>query len=84
MTQIDKIKIRLLSFPKDFTWNELTKLLGNLGFKEFNKGKTSGSRVSFIHARYRTIILHKPHNPPILRSYQIKQIIEQLQDEGLL
>ncbi|CZG21898.1 TPA: type II toxin-antitoxin system HicA family toxin [Legionella pneumophila] len=84
MTQIDKIKNRLLSFPKDFTWNELTKLLGNLGFKECNKGKTSGSRVSFIHDRYRMISLHKPHNPSILRSYQVKQIIEQLQDEGLL
>lgn len=84
MTKIDKLKIRLLGVPTDFTWDELTKLLASMGYREFQKGKTSGSRVSFIHNTYSMINLHKPHNPPVLRKYQVKQIIQQLQDEGLL
>jgi len=47
-----------------------------------NSGKTSGSRVRFIHSNYSDIILHKPHPNPELKSYQLKQIIIQLNKEG--
>lgn len=70
--------------PKDFSWGELTKLLGECGYKETNAGKTSGSRIKFIHAKFEPICLHKPHPKPELKAYQIKQIIEALQNKGLL
>jgi predicted RNA binding protein YcfA (HicA-like mRNA interferase family) len=84
MTKINKLQKRFLSNPKDFKWDELNVLLNGFGYKEYNSGKTSGSRVRFVHSEYGDIIMHKPHPRPELKSYQIKQIIEQLKKEGLL
>lgn len=78
MGQIDKLIKRLLSNPKDFTWAELKKLLNALGYRETNAGKTSGSRVRFLHEEHAPIILHKPHPKPTLKGYQIRLIIEAL------
>lgn len=84
MTKIDKLKQRFLSYPKDFTWSELVVLLKNFGYSQYNAGKTSGSRVRFIHTQCGDIMMHKPHPRPDLKVYQIKQIIEQLKKQGLL
>lgn len=58
MTKKEKLKDRLLSYPSDFTWDELKKLLLSFGYKESNAGKTSGSRVRFISDIYSPILLH--------------------------
>lgn len=84
MTKIDKLQKRFLSNLKNFKWDELAVLLQGFGYKEYSAGKTSGSRVRFIHPDYGDIMMHKPHPRPELKSYQIKQIIEQLKKEGLL
>lgn len=84
MTQVDKLKERLLSCPKDFTWDELKKILNSFGYEESNKGKTSGSRVCFISKVHPMINLHKPHPKPIMKTYQLKQVIQHLQKERLL
>jgi predicted RNA binding protein YcfA (HicA-like mRNA interferase family) len=84
MTRKDKLIKRLLSKPKDFTWNELTSLLAGLGFEEVKTGKTSGSRRRFINANSMVITLHKPHPHNTLKQYQLEQIIETLKQEGLL
>lgn len=84
MTKFEKLKTRFLSMPKDFSWDELTKLLGECGYKETNAGKTSGSRIKFIHAHFEPICLHKPHPKPELKAYQVKQIVETLKNKGLL
>lgn len=84
MGQLDKLKVRFQSKPKDFTWDELLKLLTSLGYKESQMGKTSGSRVRFLHDRFAPIILHKPHPSSILKAYQIKQIIAELSNRGQL
>ncbi len=85
MGQKDKLIKRLKAHPKDFTFDELESLLGYLSFVKDNKGKTSGSRVLFkndvIHTR---IMLHKPPTGNVLRSYQITQITEILEQEGLI
>ena len=79
-----KLIERLLLKPKDFTWSELITVLNGFGYEEIHIGKTGGSRVRFIHDRYPTIILHKPHPRPILKGYQLKDILALLQQEGLL
>lgn len=62
MSKLDKAKERLRSKPKDYTYTEAKYLLGKLGFKEFTKGKTSGSRVRFYReSDGRVIDIHKPH-----------------------
>ena len=79
MAKIDKLRKKFLSKPKDFSWSELKILLNGWGYSEYNAGKTSGSRVRFIHKNHKDIMLHKPHPSSVLKSYLIRQIIEQLQ-----
>jgi predicted RNA binding protein YcfA (HicA-like mRNA interferase family) len=84
MSKTEKLIFRLLSIPKDFTWEELTKLLGLFGFVELKKGKTGGSRRKFADEKKNVIILHKPHPGNIVKEYAIRQIITQLKDKGYI
>lgn len=85
MSSKDKLITKFRSKPKDFTWDELTRLLNNLNFKEISQGKTGGSRRKFCHQETGVIInLHKPHPSPIIKSYLIEQIIKKLEEEGLI
>ena len=52
MSKLDKAINRLKAAPKDYTYSEAKQLLGQLGFEESTKGKTSGSRVKFSWGRY--------------------------------
>jgi hypothetical protein len=85
MGQKDKLIEKLKSNPKDFTFEEAESLLGYFSYYRNNKGRTSGSRVMFESDEHKSkIILHKPHPRKELLSYQIKQLIEHLKQEGLL
>ncbi|MBQ7076709.1 MAG: type II toxin-antitoxin system HicA family toxin [Lachnospiraceae bacterium] len=85
MSQKDKLEQRFKSIPKDFTFEELETLLNEYGYYLSNKGKTSGSRICFTCDKSDTkIMLHKPHNRKVLLEYQIKQVKNQLEQEGLL
>lgn len=83
MSKKEKLIARLLSYPKDFHYNEAKTLLVSLGFTEKNKGKTSGSRVEFVKGED-TLLLHKPHPSGELKSYQVKQLIEILKELKLI
>jgi len=80
MSKIDKLKKRLLTYPKDFSYNELKTLLLSLGYIEI---QGAGSRVYFSKTNHK-IKLHKPHPGNILKSYQLDFIIEELITKGLL
>lgn len=85
MSQKDKLIKKLKSNPKDFTFDDAETLLGYLNYHRSNKGKTSGSRVMFTSDEYQSkILLHKPHPRKELLDYQVKQLIEQLEQEDLL
>lgn len=84
MTKHDKLTHKFLSKPKDFTWQELMKVLNGFGYKQTSAGKTGGSRVRFIHTKYPPITLHKPHPSPVLKRYQIEDIVKLLKEEQLL
>jgi hypothetical protein len=84
MTKREKALERLLGKPKDFTWDELLKVLTGFDYKQDNGGKTSGSRVRFIHTEYAPISLHKPHPKPVLKRYQIEDVINLLKQEKLI
>ena len=76
MSKVDKLINRLKQKPKDFTYDEAKKLLENFGFYEQNKGKTSGSRVSFINDELNEKIdLHKPHPKNVCYKKFIRKII---------
>lgn len=84
MGKKDKLIKRLKSKPKDFTFEEAETMLNYLEYERYDKGKTSGSRVIFKSNEHPSIMLHKPHPNNELKLYQIKQLIETLEQEGLL
>jgi hypothetical protein len=85
MSKEEKLIIKFLQKPKDFTYDELKKMLNGFGYIEDQNGKTSGSRVAFIHDKTKHIIrLHKPHPGNELKMYQIDLIRKELEEKGIL
>lgn len=84
MSKKEKLVARLLTKPKDFTFDELSALLAYFGFAQVSSGKSSGSRVAFSDGGNDYIRLHKPHPRNILKAYQIEDLITALQERGLL
>ena len=85
MSKTDKLIQRLLSRPRDFTYDELVKVFNHFGYDEIKKGKTAGSRRAFVSEVTKHIIsLHKPHPGNILKMYIIDYVIGALKDQGLL
>lgn len=84
MGKKEKLIQRLKTKPKDFTFDEAETLLRFLSYSKSNKGKTSGSRVSFTSENHASILLHKPHPGNELKSYQVQQLIETLEQENLI
>jgi len=86
MGRKDKLLLRFLSQPKDFTFNELVKLLNSLDFYEVSTGKTSGSRVRFQNENYplNVIKFHKPHPNNIIKKYVLDNIKANLEECNLL
>ena len=73
------------SIPKDYTYSEAKVLLAQIGFKEYNKGKTSGSRVKFYREEDKKIILlHKPHPGDIMRVGAVRDLLKYLEEIGEL
>lgn len=60
-------------------WPEVESLLRALGA---TKRQGSGSRIKFDYAGHK-LALHVPHNPDILKEYQIKLINEFLDKIGV-
>ncbi|KLU67377.1 hypothetical protein DEAC_c05890 [Desulfosporosinus acididurans] len=85
MSKRDKLIERLFNRPIDFEYDEARSLLAKFGYKEDNRGCTSGSRVAFVHWETGHIIrLHRPHPGNILKKYQIEQLIEELKSQGVV
>ena len=82
MSKYDKIIRKLKNESGNLTFDELTSLLTHLGYEPDNKGRTSGSRIRFYKSNAQAITLHKPHPRKTLLSYQIKQIVTTLKENG--
>ncbi|MBR1487596.1 MAG: type II toxin-antitoxin system HicA family toxin [Bacteroidales bacterium] len=83
MSTKEKLIERFKRLPKDFTFDELTRLFGYLGFKLDNKGATSGSRVRFRRGE-ESLTLHKPHPSNIMKEKSLLDIYIYLTMKGLL
>ena len=85
MSKLTKLILRFKSLPKDFSWDELTKILISFGFIEIANNKTGGSRRKCYCKNKNIIInLHKPHPSPYLKIYALKQVREKLLEEGII
>jgi hypothetical protein len=85
MSKKEKLITRFKTIPADFTYDELKVMLEFFGFSEFNKGRTSGSRVVFINTETKEIIrLHKPHPGNIVNKPTLKDVYVSLLEMGYL
>ena len=85
MTTQRKLLERFLNKPNDFTFNEMKKLLRGFGYHELRAGKTSGSRIAFVHEESRHIIrLHRPHPQKVMKKYQLDLVEDELRNKGIL
>ena len=85
MSRHEKLVQKLKSNPKSFSFSELKNLLIGFGYKLDTGGKTSGSRVAFVHCETKHIVrLHKPHPGDEMKQYQIKQIVRELRERGII
>ena len=84
MTRHDKLVARFRSRPRDFTWDELVRLLTGLGYREVAAGRTGGSRRRFVHDTAPVLALHKPHPGNIVKLYVIDEVTRVLRDEELI
>ena len=83
MSSKDKLIERFKSFPNDFSFDELVRLLGGFGFTLSHKGATSGSRVSFDKGD-KSLTLHRPHPGNIVGKGVLKSVNVYLKNKGLL
>ena len=80
----EKLVKRLLTCPKDFTFEEAETLLPCLGFERSSKGRTSGLRVGYLSRAHGKLMMHRPHPNNALKPYQIRQLIDVLTQKGLI
>lgn len=68
--------------PKDFTWRELKKLMGLLGYDLVNK---KGSRRKFYNSSTKAMLLaHEPHPEKEIPKYFVNLVKKHLKENGLL
>ncbi|MHA0917142.1 type II toxin-antitoxin system HicA family toxin [Kosakonia cowanii] len=81
MGRKEKLKARLDSLPKDFTWDELVTLMSLNGFRILH-GK--GSRRKFFNEKVnRVVSLHEPHPSSIVKKYvltEVKTLLDELEN----
>ncbi len=83
MSKLEKAKARIRSRPKDYTYSEAKALLSQLGFMEYTKGKTSGSRVKFYRAAdQKMVLLHKPHPGDEMKPGALNDLADYLMEIG--
>jgi predicted RNA binding protein YcfA (HicA-like mRNA interferase family) len=82
LTQKDKLFDKIMEKPirKDITYDEVRSLLNHKGFEEI---EGSGSRVKFHNKTTNDmIILHKPHPGNELKTYQVRDIQNKLNENS--
>ncbi len=84
MGRKEKLIDKLYTSPRAVTFDDVESLLSCCSYCLSTEGKTSGSRVIFISEEYPPILLHKPHPQKELKEYQAKQLIQILEQEGLI
>jgi len=86
MGRKEKLLARFLGRPKDFTFEELVKLLNGFGFYEAGTGRTGGSRVRFKKEGRpdHVVKFHRPHPENVVKPYVLDIVRNMLEECNLL
>lgn len=81
MSKATKLRKRLLSIPKDFTWDELVIVVKGYGFEE--RTDSGGSRRCFVSSKGQKIFLHEPHPHNTVKAYALREVVSSLKEFGI-
>lgn len=82
MSKILKAVERLKRKPVDLKWREVERILNHFGYVLI---EGDGSRLKCYHpSKLQVLSIHKPHNPPVLKEYQIKDVLDRLREDGFI
>jgi len=83
MSKKDKLLAKLCDIPtpKDFSWQDLSTLMGALGFKSTCGG---GSHYIFEHTSGFRFSISKTHPAGVLKSYQVRDAKKALKHIGVI
>jgi predicted RNA binding protein YcfA (HicA-like mRNA interferase family) len=85
MSRHEKLKEKLLPLPKNFSYDEMVKLLRGFGYEDTDRRRSSGSAVMFYHKELNDkIMFHKPHPEKELKGYILEMIINKLKNNNML
>ncbi|VGD69670.1 type II toxin-antitoxin system HicA family toxin [Klebsiella pneumoniae] len=73
MGRKEKLKAKLDTLPKNFTWDELVSLMSLYGFKVFNAKRGSG-RKFYNEEKDKLAIFHEPHPEKTLKKYVLSEV----------
>lgn len=80
MSKSEKQLQRLLTIPKNFSWDELVAVMEHFNFE---MRKTSGSGRKFVHKTKGTnFAIHAPHPSNIMKAYALRGAINALKQAG--
>lgn len=82
MTKSRKLLARLLTIPRDFTWDELTTCLAGLGLREIASKR--GSYRTFAAKSGMKVFVHKLHPGNVVKPYALRQVVDVLHQNGLV
>lgn len=86
MSKADKLlaKLRAKPAPRDFKWGDLVTLLARFGFAVDKSG--GGSHFNFYAPANPAIVLgvSRSHPNDSLKGYQIKDVLNFLEEQGLI
>ena len=81
----EKLIDRFKRQPKDFTFDEMVKLLIGFSYTISTKGKTSGSRIRFINKGTKSVIdMRKLHPSNIMNEGVMKDVYNKLKNSFLI
>jgi hypothetical protein len=85
MIRHEKLIAKLLRVPRNFTYDELVTLLRGFGYREEERGRTSGSAVMFFNSKLNDkIMFHRPHPEKEIKQYILLMLIEKLKDNNMI
>lgn len=83
MATDDKLIERIKSKPTDFTVRELASLMKQCGCEEYQGGRGSGIRY-YDPKTKRCMTFDLPHPGKVFKRYQIKMILNFLEEIGII
>lgn len=82
MTKRDKLVDKLKHSANTFAWSDLVTLLSQLGYQKEEK---AGSRIRFLNAKTGHMLrMHRPHPENHIKGGALKDLKQQLTQEGYL